>query len=353
MKVVHIESGLGNQMLSYCEYLALKVMNPNDDVVIENIVYEIPECNDIICQWNGYELERIFGIKAPNVRDALGATQWQNVIDSIKDSKFWLHNWNWPVYFQRAFEEVGLSLKNVRGDFEKSGHTFVGFDVNRKRTWRDLVRNTDFYQYLQMKKNFFLNSREVDLYTNEKVHFYSSDDDELTGQRLTFKFINSGIERIEKQIREVFTFPPIIDDRNADMLAYIQRSNSVAIHARRGDMLGFNYPLYRFGYFKKCVSFIRSKVTNPEFYIFCDPNSVSWAHENAHILGLNFKKDKIHFIDWNTGENSFRDMQLMAACKHQVISQSSFGWWGAWLNTFPDKITCSPNPLINTTHHFC
>ena len=66
MKVIHIESGLGNQMLSYCEYLALKKVNPDDDFYLETIIYDIPECNDVICQWNGYELERIFGIKEPS-----------------------------------------------------------------------------------------------------------------------------------------------------------------------------------------------------------------------------------------------------------------------------------------------
>lgn len=353
MKVIHIESGLGNQMLSYCEYLALKKMNPNDDFYLETVIYDIPECNEVICQWNGYELERVFGIKEPkNIRSLFTDEPWQDIMSDIRKSEFWLHNWNWPVYFQQAFAENGLLLKNSRGDFEAKGHSFVGIDVNRKRGMRDLVRNTDIYRYLQMKKNWNENIKKAKDYTNESVHFYQSDENELTGQRLSFKFINSGIEYIENEIRRIFTFPAIHDDHNAEMLRYIQGCNSVAIHARRGDMTGFNYPLYRFGYFRRCISFIRSQVDNPEFFIFCDPDSVSWAHENSSILGLNFKNDKIHFIDWNKSLESFRDMQLMTACKHQIITQSSFGWWGAWLNTFPGKITCSPNPLINTTHHF-
>ena len=64
MKIIHIDSGLGNQMLSYCEYLAMKKMNPDDDCYIETIIYEIPECQEVVCQWNGYELNRIFGINA-------------------------------------------------------------------------------------------------------------------------------------------------------------------------------------------------------------------------------------------------------------------------------------------------
>ena len=136
MKVIHIESGFGNQMLSYCECLALKKCNPTEKLYIENIVYDIPECNDVICQWNGYELDRVFGIKSPNVRELLSDAQWGKVMASIRKSQFWLHNWNWPVYFQRAFEDAGLSLKNMRGDVEEKGHSFVGIDVNRKKTWK-------------------------------------------------------------------------------------------------------------------------------------------------------------------------------------------------------------------------
>lgn len=58
------------------------------------------------------------------------------------------------------------------------------------------------------------------------------------------------------------------------------------------------------------------------------------------------------FVDWNGGEDSYRDMQLMSYCKHNVITFSSFGWWGSWLNENPEKITISPSVWINTTNHF-
>ena len=64
------------------------------------------------------------------------------------------------------------------------------------------------------------------------------------------------------------------------------------------------------------------------------------------------RRDSVKFVDWNSGESSWRDMQLITLCKHQVITRSSFGWWGAYLNTNPHKITCSPDPFTNTTHHF-
>lgn len=102
----------------------------------------------------------------------------------------------------------------------------------------------------------------------------------------------------------------------------------------------------------RAVKYIREHTKNPIFYIFCDPGSVEWAKNNADVLGLDFKTDEIHFVDWNKSTDSYRDIQLMSACKHQVITNSTFGWWGAWFNTNPNKITCSPDCLISTTHNF-
>ena len=58
MKLVHIESGLGNQMLNYAEFLAMRHANPGEECYMENIIFRIPEVNETISQWNGYELEK-------------------------------------------------------------------------------------------------------------------------------------------------------------------------------------------------------------------------------------------------------------------------------------------------------
>ena len=351
MKIIHIESGFGNQMLSYCEYLALKKMNPDDEFYLETIIYDIPECNDIICQWNGYELERIFGIGTPpNIKTLFSADEWEAVISDIRDTRFWEHDWNWPVSFEKSFNKNGIHVKNTRGDFS-IGYA-VGYAIDKPRSWKEAFRKYDWYRWLRFKKNHMLWSKQSQTINNNEIHFRKTAENILDGQRLTFKQKGSGIERIEKEVREAFTFPKITDNKNQEAMEQILSENAVAIHARRGDMLGYNYECYRFGYFKRCMKFIRSRVADPVFYIFCDPGSVAWAKENYKILGLDGKKDKIRFVDWNKGEDSYRDMQLMAACKHQVITNSSFGWWGAWLNTFPGKITCSPDPRINTTHSF-
>lgn len=352
MKVMHIESGLGNQMLSYCEYLAMKKMNPDDDIYIENIIYEIPEANDKICQWNGYELNRIFGIEVPNVKTLFSEQQWERIIANIKESQFWERNWNYPVIFTEAFRKEGLDLKNIRGNFESPGWPMMSVPKHQSLSRRVKNKLERFLPYIYLQQ-FVRKRRQGDVVPDFfKDLFIESEDNLFSGQRLTFKMRNSHIDSIEDEVRQVFTFPKISDEKNNKAMDYINSHNSVAIHARRGDMLGYNYAFYVTGYFKRSVQYIRNHTDNPVFFIFCDPGSVQWAKENADVLGLDFKKDEIHFVDWNKSTNSFRDMQLMAACKHQVITNSSFGWWGAWLNTNPDKITCSPDKWINTTHSF-
>ena len=346
MKIVHIESGLGNQMLSYCELLALKKANPGDECLVETIVYDLPECNEVVCQWNGYELERIFHVGAPNVRQKLSAEQWDSVMQDIRRSVFWTRNWNYPVCFTEAFRRVGLDLKNVRGNFEEPGHprmTILGEPAYRRTSW---------FRYLRYLKRRLAKAASTNLPNYEAELFMTTDDNLFTGQKLLFKYRNSGIERIADEVRTSFRFPPVTDERNAEALRHITSAQSIGIHARRGDMLGYNYDCYVGGYFRRCVSFLRAHIGQPVFYIFCDPDSVAWAKANSHVFGLDFSKDEVHFVDWNTGMDSWRDMQLMAACRHQVVTRSSFGWWAAWLNENPDKITCSPDYDINTTHHF-
>ena len=345
MKVVHIESGLGNQMLSYCEYLALKKINPDEECYVETIIYDIKECNDIICQWNGYELERIFGIKAPNIKDYCSKEQWESILNDIVLSEFWKKNWNYPVWFTKAFSNNGIYLINTRGDFERNA------ECEKNRLKRILVEskvgNTSKRIIYGIFKNHYINQC-----SEKNAIFYKGKENIFTGQRLAFKLKGNGIEKIETDIKAAFRFPPLLDKTNLEMMSTIKATESVAIHARRGDMLGYNGDCYKYGYFKRAVNYIKRHVERPVFIFFCDPGSVEWCRQNEKVFGLDFRKDQVLFTDWNKGNESYRDLQLMAACKHNIITNSSFGWWGAYLNENPGKITCSPNITINTTHHF-
>ena len=80
----------------------------------------------------------------------------------------------------------------------------------------------------------------------------------------------------------------------------------------------------------------------PELYvIFSD--DIQWCKEN--IGGLVGNREVV-FVDWNKGEQSFRDIQLMTLCKHNIIANSSFSWWGAWLNQNDDKVVIAREAFV-------
>lgn len=350
MKVIHIESGLGNQMLSYCEYLALKKMNPTDDFYIENIIFDIPECNEVTCQWNGYELENIFKINSPkNICTLFSEEQWNNIMDEIKESKFWNKNMNYPVYFTQAFNNAGLSLENVKGNYEESIFKEPSPTITNKIKAR--LKNSWFGATLKRLNNKFNAEKFIKQNDRKDKIFITTDRNLFTGQWLALKFKGNNRELIDDEIRKTFIFPPFNDKKNTEMMEFLKTVNGVAIHARRGDMLSANGWCYKYGYFRRAVKYIRKHVENPVFVFFTNPGSIQWCKDNAKIFGLNYNKDKVYFVDWNGGTNSFRDMQLMGYCKHAIITNSTFGWWGAYFITNPDKITISPLVEIDTTIH--
>ncbi len=146
-------------------------------------------------------------------------------------------------------------------------------------------------------------------------------------------------------IRNDFKFPQL-NVKNKDYADKIQQTESVSIHIRMGDYV--NHPLHggicTLDYYKMAIEKINSKIATPNFFIFS--NDVEWCKRNLQI-------ENAIYVTGNDGENSFRDMQLMSMCKHNIIANSSFSWWGAWLNSNPDKIIIAPNkwfndPTINT-----
>lgn len=354
MKIVHIESGLGNQMLSYCEYLVLKKLHPNEDVYIENIVYDIPQCNEVIKQWNGYELNRIFGIEAPNINEIFSKKQWDRILDYLLRSEFWDKNWNYPVYITQALRNEGLDIRNIRGDFELPSATR---NVNMREIYQPNLRerliDTRFGELFKRTYRLLRAKHFIERDSRREQIFYKGKDSVFTGQWLALKLRNSGIDFIKDEIAETFRFPEFKDEKNLNMSAFLHQNNSVAIHARRGDMLGINGYCYKYGYFRRAVRYIKNHIANPVFVFFCDPGSVEWCRQNSDIFNLDFNKDNVYFVDWNKGENSYMDMQLMADCKHAIITNSSFGWWGAYFIQNPNKITISPIQEIatNTTIH--
>ena len=146
---------------------------------------------------------------------------------------------------------------------------------------------------------------------------------------------------IAAEIKGEFKFQEFKNEKNIDLKNKILNSNSISIHVRRGDYLNNIYlgGLTPLSYYENAIEYILQKVKEPSFYIFS--NDIEWCKQN---LKLDYP---VYYIDWNKGEESFRDMQLMSLCKHNIIPNSSFSWWGAWLNSNPNKIVIAPQKWFN------
>lgn len=145
---------------------------------------------------------------------------------------------------------------------------------------------------------------------------------------------------IADEVRRAFTFDlRRAGERTREMQRQIDGDPlSVSLHVRRGDyLLPKHYAnvgtVCGLPYYRHAVDEICGRVEGARFYVFSD--DPAWARENLPV-------EAVAYIDWNTGEDSWQDMFLMSRCRHHIICNSTFSWWGAWLDPRPDKVVIAP-----------
>lgn len=144
-------------------------------------------------------------------------------------------------------------------------------------------------------------------------------------------------EKVKKVVTHHFEFDTKLLNSHTSELSrsLFNDGKSVSVHIRRGDYLEEPFRLTcNLEYYKKAISYIKEKVNDPHFYFFSD--DIEWVEEN--FPGLNAT-----FVNWNRSQDSWQDMYLMSLCKHNIVANSSFSWWGAWLNKNDSKIVVAPS----------
>ena len=144
---------------------------------------------------------------------------------------------------------------------------------------------------------------------------------------------------IENIILKNFSFKNPAKDKDKKILQSISSTNSVSLHIRRGDYVKNTYESQLLiskdiNFYHKCVRYIIEKENNCHFFVFSD--DPSWVKENLKL------QYPVTYVDHNNADTNFEDLRLMSSCKHNILSNSSFSWWGAWLNRNPNKIVCAP-----------
>lgn len=124
---------------------------------------------------------------------------------------------------------------------------------------------------------------------------------------------------------------------------------SVSIHIRRGDYVSNPTTNQEHGtcssdYYAKAIDFVAARIGTPHFFIFSD--DISWVKSNFRPGNHPYT-----LIDGNDADSGCMDMLLMAACRHHIIANSSFSWWGAWLTEQKDSIVCAPTNWFRQQSH--
>lgn len=140
-------------------------------------------------------------------------------------------------------------------------------------------------------------------------------------------------------IRADFTFRQPLSGRNLELAGEIGAANAVSLHVRRGDYASNAKTLATHGlcpveYYEAAIDHIARHVDAPHFFLFSD--EPDWLRANLRV------HHPVQYVDHNRGAESYNDMRLMSLCRHHIIANSSFSWWGAWLNPDPGKIVVAP-----------
>ena len=290
MFIVRVLGGLGNQMFCYAFYKALQRSGP---AKLDLFEYSFPS----LAHHNGFELERIF-----DVRCDFASTQ-----DVIR-----LGN-----YTQGTLSHVHRNI--VKAILPVVA--FAGSEKTVRTWWRELSPRATYYRGESLK------------YAPEAMKMCG--DVYFAGDWSTERYFS----HLREELLADFSFILPSDSRNAAMAEKINGCASVGIHVRRGDYVGQSYlEVCDASYYQNAMKRILQQVDKPKFFIFSD--DIAWC-KNI------FANDDAEYVDWNSGANSFIDMQLMSMCKHNIIANSTFSWWAAWLNRNPNKIVIAPRKWMN------
>jgi glycosyl transferase family 11 len=138
------------------------------------------------------------------------------------------------------------------------------------------------------------------------------------------------------QLRQDLSFKTPPSDENKRWIKTINSCNSVSLHVRRGDYMaaGGAYAVCDQNYYKRAINHIATNYPDPEIFVFSD--DPEWAKQNMD-LGY-----KTRFSDHNDAAHHYEDMRLISHCTHNITANSTFSWWGSWLNPNPEKIVVAP-----------
>jgi hypothetical protein len=249
------------------------------------------------------------------------------------------------------FEVDGLKAgEDIRTTYELGIFNIPKIDFAKREEIFPFRRKTIFKSEFLCQVVNYLQKRSMIVESGHLPFSQKFVDDSTTncyvrGLWQTEKYFND----VQQTIRGDFEFKEPLDGKNLELAnILLNEPAAVSLHVRRGEFA--NDPKYAaligtcdVNYFKSAMEIFVQRIGTARYIVFSD--DLDW------VKSQQFLPDSAIYVDYNQKANHFRDMQLMSLCKHNIISNSTFSWWGAWLNKNPNKVVVAPKKWFAGWEH--
>lgn len=233
------------------------------------------------------------------------------------------YNKDLPDYKKKA-------IQSFQVDYEKMpAGTYPNYIRDESNRFNMLIKKFNWSKRLYVEKQSGLYDPKV----------FELDDIYLDGYWQTEKYFFDCSKIIKKNL----TYSKPLNEQNFNFIEQMKKSNSISIHVRRGDYISSGYKNKYGGicdelYYRNAINYVINRIPDPVFFIFSD--DIAWCKK--------FFQGSTVFVDNNTGTEAYLDMVLMSHCKHHIIANSSFSWWGAYLSK-EQGLTIAPTRWQNSS----
>lgn len=282
MKIQFLNGGLANQAFQYIFARYYELSHPGERMYMDDSYFALNTVH------NGYELEKVFGIKPHMLSECFDEDVWDYILEQKKLGK--------SVPEILCDNGIEMYMISEVGEGHNHFNPFKGkvFSVPCSEYIPEILENCGdiYYHGYWINKNWFAKYKDV--------------------------FLGE------------FCFPKLMDEKNQQYEYQIQHSKSLSIHIRRGDYVTLGWAYDTQYYCKLVDKYV--ELYGKEWTIFVFSDDIAWCKENQKELGLSVFEN-IVFVEGNIQGKNYIDLQLMSKCKGMIMSNSAFCYLAALLNT--------------------
>lgn len=264
---------------------------------------------------------------------------------SVINSRHLTPNFLMPLFnvilFQGGLGNQMFQYANALAVRQKHPFSLMLFDCNRSVETHGGLLIFDLFDIKE--KGRLSRYKVIKQYLPKLLSAYRQDDYDgsRTGRCLSRRYMGfyqseKYFARCSDKVRKTFRFNTAkLNTKSIEAARQMANQQCLSIHIRRGDYLNENgkYDTYSLDYYHQGLQYIEQRVGSCIPYIFSD--DIDWCRANLPLPNA-------VYVDWNDGADSWQDMYLMSRCSHNIIANSTFSWWGAWLNPNAGKIVVAP-----------